>query len=1058
MAEIDCRVPTLTLRLGDDLLLQEAPGAGVAWCGDTPQGAQQGLAHLVRGRLEEPPAEALHRLLVQGTDSVVSDVIVTMEPPGRQARWTTPTELKLHFIRSQLGELLVARVPVLDIEVFAKDEAELQERLASHIRTALQRSGAAKSIGQLMETPEPESVELGQLAVRAKVHDPEAAEQEQAEKKSVLESVTSELVVEPAWEVQELVAQLAALLTGHPPQHVLLVGPAGVGKTAIVRELVRRRAELGLGAVPFRATTGTRLVAGMSGFGEWQERVGEMVREAAKQRAVLHFGQLHELLQSGRHSHNTQGIASFLRPHLARGEFLALAECTPEQIPVLEREDPHLLEVFVQLVVAEPERERGRRILAKAAPGLAAEALEQADALHRRYATASAYPGRPLRFLRHLLRDHPTGQPDAAEILEAFGRETGLPRLLLDETVPLELAETRRWFETRVIGQPVAVTQVVDLLAVVKKRLARPRKPLASLLFIGPTGVGKTEMARSLAAFLFSDPERVTRFDMSEFASPAAVHRLIGGAAGEGLLTSKVREEPFSVLLFDEFEKAHPLFFDLLLPVLGEGRLTDSAGRLADFTNAVVILTSNLGATSFQSGRLGFATGQVQRLAREHFTNEVQRAMRPELFNRFDRIVPFSPLDQATVLAIADRELALLRTRDGLRFRDLEIGEGVAAHFARTGFDVRYGARPLKRAIERGLLVPLAEAINSYPANQDLRAVVRLEGGEVLCEVSSRGPLGESRAAKSLALLARDLSTSRRDAQLLLGCVAYHSLGNERARLEAEHRRRIRKQPGFPESARLRQLRELQERCELALATLEELETEVVAAIHERAESVRPGLAGEQSKATRTLRELMRALHEASFDTPGYAVLSLYGDDREWLLRLARAAFQTAGHLGAKIELSAIEAGTPSGRDEGKVPRASGIPVKARLVEQIAEYLASPPDSLLGLTFVFSGPSALAYWMGESGWHQLQLGGRKREHVLVAAGDGHTPQVVPEGIERRGTLKPGQPCRTYHVAGKTAQDSELGEMPWRGELGELLHDCLTVRLDRALRAMLEEQA
>lgn len=158
----------------------------------------------------------------------------------------------------------------------------------------------------------------------------------------------------------------------------------------------------------------------------------------------------------------------------------------------------------------------------------------------------------------------------------------------------------------RLIGQDRAVDLVTDLLATVKAMLTRPRRPIASLLFIGPTGVGKTEMAKALAEYFFGDRNRLTRFDMSEFANTTAVERLVGGTfAAEGLLTAKVREQPFSVLLFDEFEKAHPAFFDLLLQVLGDGRLTDTAGRLGDFSNTIVIMTSNLGAESFNRGTFG---------------------------------------------------------------------------------------------------------------------------------------------------------------------------------------------------------------------------------------------------------------------------------------------------------------------------------------------------------------------------------------------------------------------------------------------------------------------
>src|SRR4029079_3920881 len=185
------------------------------------------------------------------------------------------------------------------------------------------------------------------------------------------------------------------------------------------------------------------------------------------------------------------------------------------------------------------------------------------------------------------------------------------------------------------------VELIVHLLATVKAGLTRPRKPIASLLFIGPTGVGKTEMAKTLAEFLFGSRQRLTRFDMSEFGDSVSVQRLVGGVFGsEGLLTARIREQPFSVVLLDEFEKGHLQMLDLLLQVLGEGRLTDAAGRLADFSNAVVILTSNLGADSYQQGAFGFlgesaSDEAAQRdRAREHFGRAVQEHVRPELFNR----------------------------------------------------------------------------------------------------------------------------------------------------------------------------------------------------------------------------------------------------------------------------------------------------------------------------------------------------------------------------------------------------------------------------------------
>src|SRR5262249_31600234 len=244
-------------------------------------------------------------------------------------------------------------------------------------------------------------------------------------------------------------------------------------------------------------------------------------------------------------------------------------------------------------------------------------------------------------------RDGTKGEPiTETEVYDGFTRETGLPRTMIDPAVPLDLAETHAWFSSRVIGQPDAVNLVTDLLATVKAGLTRPNRPIASLLFIGPTGVGKTEMAKAVAEFLFGSKDRLTRFDMSEYADPIAVRRLVGGAFGsEGLLTAKVREQPFSVLLLDEVEKADGSFFDLLLQALGEARLTDAGGRLADFRNTVVVLTSNLGAESYRKGAAGFTSaGPTKAEATEPFSRAGEQFLGPEMVNPHGRRGPLRPL------------------------------------------------------------------------------------------------------------------------------------------------------------------------------------------------------------------------------------------------------------------------------------------------------------------------------------------------------------------------------------------------------------------------------
>ncbi|HEX4608021.1 MAG TPA: AAA family ATPase, partial [Urbifossiella sp.] len=582
---------------------------------------------------------------------------VSVPPPRRNEAWRTPVTLRFQAVAWEQGGFVVARVPALAVDVIATPKDDLPALLRREALDALRRTNLTTGLKPLADAGAG-VVRLDWISLS--LHVPSLKEratrtEDGRPKKSVLHTVASAVrpgSEDPAYEADEVVAQLAEALTAKPPQSVLLVGPSGVGKTAAFGELVRRAVAHQLSATPFFRTTGSRLVAGQTGFGMWEQRCQELVREAERKRAVLHVGGLAELMDVGKSEGNPTGIAAFLRPAIARGDLLCVAEATPEQLPLIEKEDPQLLDAFRRVTVDEPGTVRGMAILrAFAAADRRREptpaAMAAIDRLHRRYATYSAYPGRPLRFLDRLRRDGTPRTPVAeAEVYAAFGRETGLPGPLLDPAVPLNPAAVRAWFAVRVVGQAEAVDLVVDLLATVKAGLARPHRPVASLLFVGPTGVGKTEMAKALAEFLFGSADRLTRFDMSEYADPVAVRRLVGGAFGaEGLLTAAVREQPFCVLLLDEVEKADGSAFDLLLQALGEARLTDAGGRLADFRNAVVILTSNLGAESFRTGAPGFGgAGPTEVGAADHFTRAVEQALRPEMVNRLDRVVPFAPL------------------------------------------------------------------------------------------------------------------------------------------------------------------------------------------------------------------------------------------------------------------------------------------------------------------------------------------------------------------------------------------------------------------------------
>ncbi len=751
--------------LADGLYLGELLGfSEFSNLGSNDLSLEKSLRESAKGLAADDKARDLYQRQTTGKAELLT-LQLDIAPPKRTEAWTQPVGLTFHAVRYKRPDgFHLAYLPALQIAVVAADLEELKKRLAKEIRFALQRTGRSKSLAELAKLPQFESVELRHETLALELKSPKAQAQEEMEHsedaKSVLEEVATDLCkattapardFSAAYEIDGLIERLVDALAGHEPRSVLLVGKSGVGKTAAVHELVRRRAALQLAQTPFWATSGASLIGGAMGFGMWQERCGKLIREASGKRAILYLGNLVELLEIGKSNASNMGIAGFLRPAIARGQLLVITECTPEQLTLLERQDPHLVSAFRQLPVDEPPRDKVRSILEQVAAEYPAPlidgVLDVMDRLHRRFGAYSAFPGRIVRFMRNLLQER---QPDQAvqenDVLAAFAAQTGLPRFMLDDDVPLDLDEARHWFTSRLIGQSGAVDMVVDLIATVKAELSRPRRPIASLMFIGPTGVGKTEMAKALAEYFFSDRARLTRYDMSEYATPFAVTRLVGNfGQEEGLLTAAVRQQPFSVILLDEVEKADASLFDLLLQVFGEGRLTDASGRLADFSNSIVIMTSNLGAESF--GRESFGLSRkAARDAGTHFVEEVRGFLRPELFNRIDRIIPFLPLCAEAIRRITDRELGLIRQRDGIKLRnvDVRLTSQAAEHLAQTGYDPRYGARPLKRAIERELLAPLCELLNTYTPEMPLVASVDRKEGHLAIRVRAATEVARS--------------------------------------------------------------------------------------------------------------------------------------------------------------------------------------------------------------------------------------------------------------------------------------------------------------------------
>jgi ATP-dependent Clp protease ATP-binding subunit ClpC len=1077
---------TLTLiasALDDDfVLLQPLSLSGVSLLNTT--GAR--IAPLMRNRvqtaLRSVPASELH---AQGgeLDVRVTSAEVELTPPRRHPAWQQPVVARFSVVVWKHGSgMVIARAPALELTIIVDREERLAARLSDEIKFALQRNKTAMSLWRLALSQRFGDVTVEPFQVTAPVKSPrQAAEDEdKGEKpKSLLSEVAADLLKQtfaPAVEIEPVVKLLAETLGGRNPHSVLLVGASGVGKSAAFHELVRRRGDGCFDKTPFWATSGARLVAGMSGFGQWQERCAGLVREAAGTKAIVHLGNLAELLSVGKSTHNQQGIASFLRPHIARGELLCVVECTPEQLAVMEREEPHVLSALVHIHVAPADVQKTRRILEAVAnrSGLAvsSDAVDEIVRLHARYASYSAFPGRPLRFLKNLLIDAGRGDSSAplgkergaravtpGDVTAAFARETGLPLFMLDDAAPLDLDHVRNWFTSRVVGQPEPVNLLCDLLATVKARLARPRKPLASLLFIGPTGVGKTELAKCLARFLFGSEDRMVRFDMSEFADPLAAQRLIAGTQdGEGLLTARVREQPFCVLLLDEFEKADSAVFDLLLQVLGEGRLTDAAGRVADFSNAAIILTSNLGAQTFQVGAVGFASAREQRNAREHFVSEVRKFLRPEMFNRIDAVVPFALLDETTVLSIARREIDAIRRRDGIRNREvqLNISHEAVAHLARRGFDPRYGARPLKRAIERDLLVPLAGELNSYTEpDVQLTANVGVSASRGLSVTVRALPRSKAEKDSMAELFATSSCVQlRRRVQRMRASSAFAAIENNVTRLTALQKKlgakAARQGQVATQLERLPKLEYLLQRTAELERSAIEFERDVLAQVYAKQE-IEAGQIDQRLRPLRTqFDEVASAVYSAQFERPDLAVLCVFGENRPWVLRLAQAYWQFAHVEGATAGTRSVQmreiVASRAGRDGGVVLKDIAKP---------AEYFAQPRAETLGLILSIHAPLAWPRFLDEAGEHVHKTEkGEERAFVEVASTvfEDYRP---PKGMERPGFKPYADLCRTFLEGRLQVKDAQCGTVPWEGSVTEMLERLLDRRLTMKIEAALD---
>ncbi len=526
----------------------------------------------------------------------------------------------------------------------------------------------------------------------------------------------------------DLVQQIYKTVFQGSSTPIVLVGPPGVGKSAIIQEAVYRYCEENGHKEKVQRIwrlDPNRVIAGMSIVGMWEKRFEAIIRhvmhpyEKSRISDKLLVDNPVALLRVGRSASNNLTLSDVLKPFLEKRQLQLILLASPGEWALIQEKDRRFSELFQVIRVDEPDGLTSARIILSKRKFLEAQhqcsvtiqAVKLLIDLHRNYLRSRVMPGGVLDLLEKLTAKYRYGLIDAPDVREEFKSMSGLNETIFDVNQPFEEGEILARLHNQLVGQPEAVSAMEGAINLVKSKLGDPDRPISSFFFIGPTGVGKTQAAKVLCRQLMGNDTYLHRLDMNEYLDESAVDRLVGSEwMPEGHLVSKVRYQPFGVLLLDEIEKAHPAVYDILLQVLDEGRLTDHLGRTTDFTNTIIIMTSNLGADEVKN-QIGFSRSASNEEAIYH--KAIERHFRPEFVNRINQIVIFKPLELPHILEIARMQIKELLQRDGFVRRStmLNISHDALEWVAQRGYDARMGGRALKRQIEQDLTTLSAEQL-----------------------------------------------------------------------------------------------------------------------------------------------------------------------------------------------------------------------------------------------------------------------------------------------------------------------------------------------------------
>lgn len=524
--------------------------------------------------------------------------------------------------------------------------------------------------------------------------------------------------------------RLLQVLCRRRKNNPLLVGEAGVGKTALAEGLAylveqKQVPEVLSNATVFALDMGA-LLAGAKYRGDFEARLKAVLKELSKvDNAILFVDEIHTIIGAGSTQGNNMDASNLLKPALAKGSLRCIGATTYEEFRTIFSKDHALSRRFQKIDVLEPSIAETIQILHGLKPmfeqhhgvSYLDEAFQAAAELSAKYINERFLPDKAIDIIDEVGAAQRIRQPenrvtqiDKHEIEQMVAKIARIPESTVSHDDKQVLKHLAVDLKAKVFGQDKAIDMLVSAVKMARSGLGQPEKPIGCFLFSGPTGVGKTEVAKQLAQSLGVS---LQRFDMSEYMEAHAVSRLIGAPPGYvgyeqgGLLTEAVNKQPHMVLLLDEIEKAHRDIYNVLLQVMDAGRLTDNTGRSADFRNVIIIMTTNAGAEALSRPTLGFAS---QRERGDEMV-DIKKQFTPEFRNRLDAIVPFAPLSAEMIARVVDKFLAQLANQLAEKNVRTEFGDDLRKHLAEKGFDPQMGARPMHRLIQEIVRKPLADEL-----------------------------------------------------------------------------------------------------------------------------------------------------------------------------------------------------------------------------------------------------------------------------------------------------------------------------------------------------------